>query len=99
MLEPNNWVTDYPASSIHTPPRRGMRRGFAADADTSFEPSLRLTGSRCAHRILFWAEQQDERGGEDVGAMLPGQAVGVGRSVRAGARMVLHLPGLQAPPR
>lgn len=37
--------------------------------------------------------------GEDDGAMLPGQAVGVGRTVRAGALLVLRFPLLQTPPR
>lgn len=50
---------------------------------------------RCACTGCY--EPRNRQEGEDVGAMLPGQVVGVGRAVRAGALLVLHFPRLQTP--
>lgn len=68
-----------------------MRRGVSAQGERTFEASLRVGA------LVVRSRAADERGEEDVGAVLPGQAVGVGRAVRAGAVLVLRLPRLQAP--
>lgn len=58
--------------------------------------SLRCTGFDVQTPVVL--SRARHKSGKDVDTMLPGQAVCVGRSVRAGALLVLRFPRLQTPP-
>lgn len=89
------------ASFSRTPPpglwdETGIRSGTER-ADLKRFPA---PASTCVHRLVLSHATDETREGEDaVGAMLPGQIAGVGRSLRAGAVLVLHFPRLQGPQR